>query len=281
MSIEAINAAFKAGSLSPSEKLVLIMLANFANEDHQAWPSRKKIEDYTGLSQRSIVAIKGKLCALGYISSDIRTRPNGSHTSILYTLHIERWLQCDARPTCAEIAEVPRKNCTGPMRNLQGTYAAIAPPEPILEPILENISSDETPKADLSAIEEQIWGAATKTMRVRSGKAKVAKAIANASRKITPLDLLAALKNYVATDKDVKAGLGQPALDRWIREERWEHWTKRKEEPIDRSRFPEDFWRRRISEWERGGKWPDGCGPAPDKPGCIVADLVPVEERSR
>lgn len=79
MSVEAISAAFKAQGLTPSEKLVLLVLADSANnETHQCWPSQKKLAEYTGLSKRTIWAAVDSLTKKGLIKKTGRLR-EGTH----------------------------------------------------------------------------------------------------------------------------------------------------------------------------------------------------------
>lgn len=79
MSVEAISAAFKVQGLTASEKLVLLVLADSANnETHQCWPSQKKLAEYTGLSKRTIWAAVDSLAKKGMIKKTGRLR-EGTH----------------------------------------------------------------------------------------------------------------------------------------------------------------------------------------------------------
>lgn len=79
MSVEAISAAFKVQGLTASEKLVLLVLADSANnETHQCWPSQKKLAEYTGLSKRTIWAAVDSLTKKGMIKKTGRLR-EGTH----------------------------------------------------------------------------------------------------------------------------------------------------------------------------------------------------------
>ncbi|PCI36757.1 MAG: hypothetical protein COB46_14415 [Rhodospirillaceae bacterium] len=60
MSLCAIQWAFKQQDLSPSEKLVLLSLADRAGEGHHAWPSSRRLAFDTCQSQRTIFrAVEG------------------------------------------------------------------------------------------------------------------------------------------------------------------------------------------------------------------------------
>lgn len=86
MSVQAITAAFAVQGVSPSEKLLLLALANYADSDFECWPSQKTLTFDTGLSERTIRTAMGSLEGAGLISRERQNRPNGSRTSDLITL---------------------------------------------------------------------------------------------------------------------------------------------------------------------------------------------------
>ena len=55
MSIEAMNAALQVKTGSPSRKLILLVLANMANQDGECWPSVQYISDRTELSRSTVL----------------------------------------------------------------------------------------------------------------------------------------------------------------------------------------------------------------------------------
>lgn len=88
MSIEALNWAFKLRLPSSGGKLVLITLANYSNEDFEAFPSQKALAALTCLSERAVRENLAKLEELGVITRIPRTRANGSYTTDLFKLNI-------------------------------------------------------------------------------------------------------------------------------------------------------------------------------------------------
>jgi DNA-binding transcriptional MocR family regulator len=82
MSVQAITAALMAKGISPTEKLVLIVLSNYADADMKCWPSQKTLSRDTGLSSRSIVTLMASLEAKGLIERQARgRRAQGSRIS--------------------------------------------------------------------------------------------------------------------------------------------------------------------------------------------------------
>lgn len=96
MSVQAITAAFAVQGVSPSEKLLLLALANYADADGECWPSQTTLTFDTGLSERTIRTALASLEASGLLSRQRRNRPNGSRTSDLITLTLPETIA--ARP---------------------------------------------------------------------------------------------------------------------------------------------------------------------------------------
>lgn len=87
MSIKFIDWAFRLDGLNPTKKVILIALADNADDDGKCWPSMSRLCKKTGISTKSTVRKNIKeLAELGYISIENRTRINGSLTSNMYTL---------------------------------------------------------------------------------------------------------------------------------------------------------------------------------------------------
>jgi len=117
MSGEAITAAFFLEGLSPTETLVLVAIANYANEEWQCFPSKGRIQQMTKLSARAITNSLASLEAAGIIRREARIRSNGSQTSNLFTLHLGG---ASGAPT--------------PLQPVPPPGAGGAPPEPEKEP---------------------------------------------------------------------------------------------------------------------------------------------------
>ena len=67
MSLAAITWAFDQHDTTPTQRLVLLCLADYANQDNEAWPSAKTIAQRTGLSPASVYRTLSDLKRGGYV----------------------------------------------------------------------------------------------------------------------------------------------------------------------------------------------------------------------
>ena len=89
MSIECLNQALKTKGLTPTKKLVLVILANYADERGTCYPSYKHIAKMIGLGTTKTIqnAIK-EFEELGYLKIEHRKLDNGGYTSNRYHLSL-------------------------------------------------------------------------------------------------------------------------------------------------------------------------------------------------
>lgn len=87
MSIQAVAWAIEQKTGSPAGKVVLICLANYADENGECWPSQATIAKETELSERSVREWLQKLEDAGIISREHRQRQDGSRKSDLIRLN--------------------------------------------------------------------------------------------------------------------------------------------------------------------------------------------------
>ena len=87
MSIAAMSCAMALRDVKPSEKLLLLALSNYADDNMQCWPSQKRLSEDTCLSLRSIRNLLASLVAGGMISKAERQRQDGSRSTDIITLH--------------------------------------------------------------------------------------------------------------------------------------------------------------------------------------------------
>lgn len=83
MSLEAITWAFRQ-SLTPSEKLVLLTLADYADDENKCWPKQETLATRTGL-KRPTIALKMKSLE----SAGLLTRTKRQYTSDITFLNID------------------------------------------------------------------------------------------------------------------------------------------------------------------------------------------------
>lgn len=87
MTVQAITAALSIAGVSPSEKLLLIVLANYADEQMKCWPSHSRLAANTCMSERNILRLFTALEAKGLLSRAARYK-NRVRTSDVVTLKI-------------------------------------------------------------------------------------------------------------------------------------------------------------------------------------------------
>lgn len=86
MSIHAVSSAIAIRGVTPTEKLLLIALANYADEEFRCFPSQRRLAEETCLSERTIRTALATLEASGMISRAERWRADRSRASDLVTL---------------------------------------------------------------------------------------------------------------------------------------------------------------------------------------------------
>lgn len=151
MSIQAVSWAMSQRVGSPTGKILLICLADYANEQGECWPSQKTIADNTELSERATRDWLKKLEAKGFISRSRRHRTNGSRTSDLFVLNLFLAPKSDKNNQTAESAVRSDLAANGskPTGSSRRTYRQEMPGiEPSLKPLEEPSSGARTPETD-------------------------------------------------------------------------------------------------------------------------------------
>tara|TARA_B110000027_G_C16102953_1_gene293949 strand:- start:132 stop:848 length:717 start_codon:yes stop_codon:yes gene_type:complete len=69
VSIEALNCAFKADIKKSSLKFILVAMADYANEEGEAYPSIQTLNNKTSLNRKTIIAGLMQLESLGYLKN--------------------------------------------------------------------------------------------------------------------------------------------------------------------------------------------------------------------
>lgn len=71
MSIRLINKAFESEMLGPTERLIMLALADHADDSGRCYPSIQRLCKRTGLKERSVQSNLKKLCDRGYLKTII------------------------------------------------------------------------------------------------------------------------------------------------------------------------------------------------------------------
>ena len=159
MSVQAISAAFATTGLSPSEKLLLLALANYAGPKMTCFPSHSTLAEDTGMSERNILRIFKQLEARGLVSRKAQKRGNRSRTSDLITLHFDGDVVSPGRKVGGDMVS------GGVGTNASKGGDMVSPPEPI-EPLIEPARAREPcGEARPSRLDEAEMRARAKALR--------------------------------------------------------------------------------------------------------------------
>ena len=134
MSIKHILAAMEAKVGSSARKLVLIKLADNANDNGECYPSYLNIADHCEMSKRSIISHVAKLETDGFLTKEIRKR-GVNNTSNLYRLTIKSG-SAELAPPSAELAPPSAEFAPPPSANSAPLISHSFKPvtEPVTEP---------------------------------------------------------------------------------------------------------------------------------------------------
>lgn len=88
MSTLALSWAWQQPVKDPASKLILLKLADQANDEGESWPSRRTLANHCGVSVETVKRRIAKLTDEGYLSSEERVRDDGGRTSNRYRLLI-------------------------------------------------------------------------------------------------------------------------------------------------------------------------------------------------
>jgi len=97
MSIKVMSAVWERDDLDPHETLVLLALADHANDEGVCYPSIGRLVKRTRMSERGVQTVISRLCERGFLSIEKNAGPRGTN---LYTV--------SATPA----PDAPRTECT-------------------------------------------------------------------------------------------------------------------------------------------------------------------------
>lgn len=111
MSIALMTAAWSL-DLSPTEKLALLALADWANDDGHCWPSMTKLATKTGLTDRALRACVGRLVEMGHL-----TRSENPGKGVNYIVHPGTTFRPEGRSPRNETTPTPERRSANTSRN--------------------------------------------------------------------------------------------------------------------------------------------------------------------
>lgn len=225
--------------VTPTMNHILLVLANYANEDMQCWVSVRRLRAVTNLSERGVQVQIGALERVGLLKREARQRPGGSATTNLITLTFSAFDQ-GANPPAPD-AGAPAPRAPPPPHQVRGDPAPRAPltsfdplPEPLgadapktcaREPISidGSVGAAEPLAPDAVVAFEALFVAWRDKRPGRLSRPKSLAAWRIAAAKVDPARIVAAGVRYLAEDEQVRR-LGPQDLHRWLEEDRWEPW---------------------------------------------------------
>lgn len=198
MSFTAMSWASKQNVQNSSQKLVLLMLANYADDEDKCWPSKQTLSDVCCMSKSAICSNILKLEEAGYITVEKR-----EGTSSLIRLNVGVQNQDRGCPVKGQGVSVKR---TGGVlqedTNLSYNLST--------EPITESISSDSE--------FEEFWAAYPK--RPNNPRKKAMEAYRKARKIVSQKQLLEAVNLYAAYMEGENPKFIAMAAT-WLNGERW------------------------------------------------------------
>jgi biotin operon repressor len=111
MSIRHVAWAIKR-PIKPTPKVVLIALADLADEDNTAFPSKRYLSELLGLSKRSVQRTVAELERDGYLVRLESNRPDGSQSSNVYELLLPGGETNLSRGEDREVSPIPKTKKT-------------------------------------------------------------------------------------------------------------------------------------------------------------------------
>lgn len=209
MSIQAVSWAIQQRTGGPTEKAVLMTLANYADAAGECYPSYARIAEDCEISRRTVIRVMDRLCEMGLVEKTANTRKSGGDTSNVYRL-----TGCQlVTPGCQDVTG-------GSVTGDTGGVTLVTP--------LMNRQSNRKPSKKATEAPDDIVEALWSAQPVTGGKRKttrpdVRKALMAAiARGGEPAEILSSCRAYYALPDCRKDG-GQFArgiepllnLDRW------------------------------------------------------------------
>lgn len=139
MSFQAMSWAVRQYCPTPTSKLILILLANYADEHNSCFPSRDKIAELSNCDERTVRRSLKQLQESGFLRIESRYRQDGGQTSNRYFLTMDNMSEQRSLISCQE-----ESSETGGWTNLQGEGVTQMTPNTIRKDTSKNKSNGRT-----------------------------------------------------------------------------------------------------------------------------------------
>lgn len=215
MSMELMVKAFKTNVGNPLRKLVLIKLADNANDNGECWPSYQHVADQCEISRTTVKTHVRALEEMGMLTREFRKKGELNQSNI-FRINLDNPVHL---PRCGEgnalgreLPEVGRELPEGGAGAALGGGAVAAPRishsfEPVIETVIEPKSSGASAdssevvssvKKDYSPDFETAWQAYPKRAGGNSKAAAFKAWKARLKDGVSPADMLAGVERYAA-----------------------------------------------------------------------------------
>lgn len=255
MSVQAITWALGVECTSATEKAVLLVLANYADERGKCWPSQRTVAKQACTSERTVRRMVADLEARGLLTRENRRRADGSRSTDIIVLAM--FQQAD------NVSTQPA-NLSGGGDSVSGLPDSLSGHEPSDNHQGRVRRADAQPRTPEKF--EQAWSAWPKGQGRNCGKPEACRAwIGQMKAGADEGQMLAAVTRYTKSAEPEYA----LRFDKFMRDEVWrEHAPPG---PADER----TAWAERIATWAADGTWLRAWGAEPGKPGCKAPpDLV-------
>jgi len=142
MSFTIAGAVAGQRGLPKNTKLLLLMIASYANDGGFAFPSRRTLALDCQVTDRTITEQLGALEAAGWITRTERRRPDGSRSTDLIRIIVAKLQPIDLVARAAEMDAEAWKKSPAPLEISAENPAQTSRHEPINEPVIEPVEAD-------------------------------------------------------------------------------------------------------------------------------------------
>lgn len=210
MSIKALNWAWEQATTSSGQKLVLLALADHANDDGHCWPGMKRIADKCAMSARQVSSHVANLEKAGLVSLNRRIKDNNQYSTYDYQLNFASGSLLPAE------ADFQRKPTSGTQQ--KPTSGGPAEADFRTEPSVKNRKKEPSVSSSSDDDGFKDWW---KLYPRKVGKGQAYKAFKAAKKKTS----LETLMEKVAEYKQIMDGEPEEYIvhpSTWLNGERWE-----------------------------------------------------------
>lgn len=223
MSVQAISLALALRGVSPSEKLLLLTLANYADERMRCWPSQRRLAEDTCLTDRTVRSLLAALEDRKIISRVSRERNDGSRATDIVTLHFN--VEVTSGGVAEMISAPPEIDAGGTGKDFRGVpemVSALTTFEPSSEPSEEPSNTTRAFDAFWREYPEKVGKGAA-----RIAYSKALKRIGTQNAEAVILEGVRAANEQ--SDKWRRGIVPNPAT--WLNQDRWNDEHRQQPDP--------------------------------------------------